>query len=131
MIAFDAIQIFLFLLAVPVLLRLRLDKVDALVSRPVRQQVSSPVRIIRTKRMIDLMIRWGRPLVVPGCLTRGLALYYFLRRLGVNVALVFGTGKVNDTFAAHCWLERNHEPYLEKVDPGGYFVPIYRFGNLM
>lgn len=131
MIAFDAIQIFLFLIAVPFLLRLRLDKVDALVSRPVRRHVPSPVRIIRTKRMIDLMIRLGRPIIVPGCLTRSLALYYFLRRLGVDVALVFGAGQVNDTFAAHCWLEWNHEPYFEKVDPNSYFVPIYRFGNFM
>jgi hypothetical protein len=77
------------------------------------------------------MTRFGRPFIVPGCLTRGLALYYFLRRLGLDVALVFGHGKVNDQFAAHCWLERDNEPYLEKVNPHSHFVPVYRFGNAL
>lgn len=131
MVALDTVRIFLFLTLSPLLMRLQLASVSTLVSRPVRRQTPDPGRVARTIRLIDLMTRFGRPFIVPGCLTRGLALYYFLRRLGLDVALVFGHGKVNDQFAAHCWLERDNEPYLEKVNPHSHFVPVYRFGNAL
>jgi hypothetical protein len=119
----------MFLLAAPLLMKLRLNRVRWLVSKPVPPYDADPERIARTIRLVDLILRFGRPVVVRSCVTRGLALYYFLRRLGVDVELVFGAGHVSDRFAAHCWLERDSEPYLEKVNPRDVFVPFYRFGS--
>jgi hypothetical protein len=126
----DTVKIFLFLAASPFLMKLRLERVDALVSRPVRQRAADPRRVARTIRIVDFALRFGWPVMRSGCIARGLALYYFLRRLGLDVKLVFGAGHMDDRFAAHCWLERNNEPYLEKVDPRHFFAPVYRFGCL-
>jgi hypothetical protein len=126
----NAVRIFVFLTAVPLLMKLRLDRVRLLVSKPVPPCDADPERIAHTIRLVDLMLRFGRPVVARSCVTRGLTLYYFLRKLGVDVELVFGAGHVSDRFAAHCWLERGSEPYLEKVNPRGVFVPFYRFGSI-
>ena len=120
----------MFLTAAPLLMKLRLDRVRRLVSKPVRPYDAHPERIARTIRLVDLMLRFGRPVIIRGCVTRGLTLYYFLRKLGVDVDLVFGAGQVNARFAAHCWLERDNEPYLEKLNPRSFFVPFYRFGSM-
>src|SRR5579859_6507394 len=108
-------------------MRLRLDRVRRLVSRPVPPHEPNPESIAHTVRLVDLMLRFSRPLIERGCVTRGLTLYYFLRELGVAVDLVFGAGQVNHRFAAHCWLERDNEPWLEKTNPRNWFVPFYRF----
>jgi hypothetical protein len=124
----NAAYIFLFAAATPLLMRLKLRSLNALLSRPVvRVPPPDSKRIARTIRLVERTMRFGRPFIVRGCLPRGLTLYYFLRRLGVDVALVFGAGEANHHFAAHCWLEQGSEPWLEKVDPRKYFVPIYRF----
>jgi hypothetical protein len=125
-----AVQIFLFAAASPHLMRLRLVRVDALVSRPVAAHPPDTERVARTIRLVDSMLRLGSPVLVPGCVTRGLTLYYFLRRLGLEVSLVFGAGQVNHRFAAHCWLEKDSQPYLEKADPRSCFAAFYRFGEL-
>lgn len=48
------------------------------------------------------------------CLTRGVTLYYFLTRAGVDVSLCFGVGTVEGVMGAHCWLVKDGEPYLER-----------------
>lgn len=128
--ALEPIRIFLFLAATRWLMKLRLERVGALISRPVQQGAPDQQRIARTVRTVDLILRFGRPFVASGCISRGLALYYFLRQLGVNVALVFGAGQVDHQFAAHCWLERDNQPYLEKVNPRDFFAAVYRFGDM-
>ena len=59
----------------------------------------------------------GHPLVRPGCLTRGVTLYYALRRAGDDVSLCFGVGEDGGQTAGHCWLDKAGRPLLERVDP--------------
>ena len=81
-------------------------------------------------RRVDQVIRWGRPLVRPGCLTRGITGYYILRRAGLDVALCFGIGPVRDLgTAAHCWLVLDGEPVLEAADPRGAFTELVRLSS--
>ncbi len=78
-------------------------------------------------RRVDKVIRWGRPLVRPGCLTRGITGYYVLRRAGLDVALCFGIGPVREAgLAGHCWLVLDGEPVLETTDPRLAFTELAR-----
>jgi hypothetical protein len=121
------VRIALFAAIVPLLARLPIRRLEALVepSRP-RREVD-PLRSERTIRLTNLVCRFGRPMIVSLCMTRGLTLYYFLRRAGIDVSLVFGVGTVHQDFAGHCWLTRRGEPYLEKTDPRLFFTPVYSF----
>lgn len=83
-------------------------------------------RVDRVVRLIDPVIQFGRPLVRPGCLTRGITLYYFLRRAGLDVTLDFGMGRMGDEFGGHCWITKDGEPYLETLDPRLVFAHMYR-----
>ena len=75
---------------------------------------------------VDAIIRRGQPLVRPGCLTRGVTLYYALRREGDDVALCFGIGTDEGEVAGHCWLDRAGRPVLERVDPLVMFTEVAR-----
>jgi hypothetical protein len=125
----EILQIFFFAAACPLLMRLDLRRVNAFVSKFAPRLAPEPSRIARTVRLVELTLRFGRPFIVPGCLTRSLTLCYFLRKLGVDVALVFGAGQTNRQIAAHCWLELDGQPYLEKLDPRSCFIPFYRFAS--
>jgi hypothetical protein len=82
----------------------------------------------RLERMIELAPRVGSPFVRTGCLTRGVTLFWFLRRAGHEVELRFGLDvKGADTTDGHCWLALDDEPFLERVDPRPRFVELYRF----
>jgi hypothetical protein len=123
-----AIRIVLFVAVSPLLMRIQLGRLNALVTRPLG--TFDPERMDWTIRFTTWLTHFGRPFVYSRCVARGLTLYYFLRRLGVPVSLVFGAGQVSGRFAAHCWLERDHKPYLEKVDPRTYFASVYRFEGM-
>jgi hypothetical protein len=125
--SFEAAQIFLFAAATPVLMRLKLSRVDTLLSRPRRCPAPHPDSVGHTIQRIESILRSSSPFISQTCVTRALTFYYFLRRLGVNVSLVFGAGQIDNKFAAHCWLEMGNQPYLEKVNPRCYFSEIYRF----
>jgi len=73
-----------------------------------------------------MAIREGRPLVRPGCLTRGLTRYYFFRRDGMDVSLCFGMGQVKEEFAGHCWLVKDGVPFMETRDPRPLYAEMYR-----
>jgi hypothetical protein len=77
-------------------------------------------------RWVDSVIRRGQPLVRPGCLTRGVTLYYALRRAGDDVSLCFGVGSDEGQVAGHCWLVKEGEPLLERVDPRSKFTEVVR-----
>ena len=80
-------------------------------------------------RWVDAIIRRGHPLVRPGCLTRGITLYYGLRRAGVDVSLCFGMGGGDDGPVGHCWIDLDGVPRLEGVDPTSKFTSVARLSR--
>ena len=112
---------------VPLLLRLPLPRLSALVSRPLKQRATPQTEIERLNRLVALAPRVAHPLVRPGCLTRGMTLYWFLRRAGLDVELRFGLDPGDGRAAGgHCWIALDGMPYLEKIDPRPLFPEIYR-----
>lgn len=110
---------------VPLLMRLPLRQVARLVEpRRVSRSVDPPAVAALIDRVESVLCR-GRPLVRSGCLVRAVTLFYFLRRVGVDVQLAFGTGRPHGEFEGHCWLVKDGRPFLEKVDPRGVFTEIY------
>jgi len=82
------------------------------------------------QRRVERVIRAGRPLVRPGCLTRGITSYYFLRRKGLNVELCFGLAQQReDGPVGHCWLTLEDGRHLESEDPARAFVEIARLSS--
>jgi hypothetical protein len=116
-----------FAAAVPLLMRLPLPRVAAIVTRPTRRPAPSAAEVERLERLIVLAPRVARPFVRPGCLTRGVTLFWFLRRRGLDVELRFGLdpGR-NGATEGHCWLSLDDEPFLEKADPRPRFAELYR-----
>jgi hypothetical protein len=118
-------QVLLFAAAVPFLLRLKLSRVQTLLE----PRIPSPPdqkRIEQITGYVEQAIRSGRPLVRPGCLTRGVTRYYFFRRNGQNVSLCFGMGHVEEKFVGHCWLVKDGVPFLEPRDPRPLYAEMYR-----
>lgn len=123
------VRVFLYAaLVVPVLLRLRLEKLQAWLEpgpapRPGREL--PPAAAEALVRRVDAILREGRPLVRTGCLTRGITLYHFLRRAGADVSLCFGMGEIDGAFAGHCWIVLAGEPLAEPRDPRPLFVETF------
>ncbi len=112
---------------VPLLMRLPLPRVAALLTRPPRQRPIAGAEIERLERLIALAPRVAHPLVRPGCLTRGVTLFWFLRRAGLDVELRFGLDPATEQPTdGHCWLTLDGTPFLEKRDPRPRFTEIYR-----
>jgi len=116
-----------FAATVPLLMRLPLPRLAALVTRPPRRRPAGAAEVERLQRLVDLAPRVAHPLVRGGCLTRGVTLFWFLRRAGLDVELRFGLdpGEAQPT-DGHCWLTLDGEPFLEKRDPRPRFAEIYR-----
>ena len=122
------IQVLLFAASVPLLLRLKLSRVETLL----QPKFASPAdrdRIEQIAKYVEIAIREGRPLVRQGCLTRGLTRYYFFRREGLNVSLCFGMGQVKEEFVGHCWLIKDGVPFLEARDPRPLYAEMYHFSG--
>jgi Transglutaminase-like superfamily len=128
-----ALQIFAFAAIVPCLTRLRLDRLRRLVTPRGTRAPAGPDIVARTIRYVEGVRALGTPIIDGGCLTRGLTLYYFLRRAGVDVALCFGVanGNADAAFTGHCWLEREGEPYLEPGAPPRRYTEMYRFPSAL
>jgi hypothetical protein len=117
--------------AVPLLTRLPLPRMAATVTRPPRPARPprgprpSQAEVDRLAELVALAPRVAHPLVRTGCLTRGLTLFWFLRRAGLDVELRFGLDPaalepVVSGADGHCWLTLDGEPYLEDRDPGRF-----------
>lgn len=83
------------------------------------------------RRLADAIAAWhlGSPLGI--CLRRSLLRYYFLRRVGLPVRIVFGA-RLKDSregggLGGHAWLTLNGAPFYE--DPQDYagFVEMYTY----
>lgn len=120
------LRIYAFAAVVPALLRLKLSRLSWLLEP---RHVPAVPDEARAKAVVDAATRVlesGRPFVRPGCLTRGLTLFYFLRRTGMDVSLEFGIGQVEGEPTGHCWLVKDGEPFLEKEDPRPLFTEVCR-----
>src|SRR4051794_17680964 len=120
-----ALRVLAFAAAVPLLMPLPLPRLACLLE-PRRPRPEDPQRAAWLARRVDTVIAAGHPVVRRGCLTRGVTHFFFLRRAGVDVALQFGMGTPAGQPEGHCWLVRDGEPYLERVDPRPLFVETYR-----
>jgi sugar phosphate isomerase/epimerase len=112
---------------VPLLLRLPLPRVAAVLDlASTRPPPARPRSVDRLPELVRIAQQALGPLVRPGCLARGVTLFWFLRRADVEVELCFGV----DTLAAepdgHCWLVAEGEPLFERVDPRTRFAETYR-----
>lgn len=122
---FRALPILTFAVLVPALLRLPLPRLEAVLEAIVGRRRPDHARQAWLEAHLDDVLAAGHPLVRPGCLTRGFTLYFFMRRAGADVRLQFGMGRPAGVMEGHCWLVRDGEPYLEKVDPRAVFAPTY------
>jgi len=117
--------------AAPLLARLDLERLQRWLE-PRRNVVGRDVDTVQDlgreyAAVVDSVIRRARPLVRPGCLTRGITLYALLRRAGADVALRFGVGRTggdDGQVAGHCWLVLDDEPFLERRDPRASFTGV-------
>jgi hypothetical protein len=121
-----------FAATVPLLMRLPLPRIAAFLTRPPRRSGKrrpppSEAEVQRLERVVSLAPRIAHPLVRYGCLTRGVTLFWFLRRAGVDVELRFGLDADDpDAVDGHCWLALHGEPFLERRDPRPRFAELYR-----
>jgi hypothetical protein len=121
-----------FAAVVPLLMRLPLPRVAALLTRRPRPGRAHrppivPAEIERLEQLVALAPRVAHPLVRSGCLARGVTLFWFLRRAGFDVELRFGIDPDADhAVDGHCWLALEGEPFLEPRDPRPRFAELYR-----
>jgi hypothetical protein len=121
-------QVLFFAAAVPFLLRLKLARVKALLEPRIPSSAERN-RVSQITEYVEMSIRKGRPLVRPGCLTRGVTRYYFFRRDGMDVSLCFGIGQVKKEFVGHCWLVKDGVPFMEARDPRPLYAEMYRISG--
>jgi len=123
------LRVFAFAAVVPYLLRLKISSVAHALEPDTDPSGVPEDKVCRIVSYVEMAIRRGRPFVRPGCLTRGLTRYYFLRRAGLDVTLCFGMGRHDAEALAHCWLMKNGEPFLEVEDPRPLYVEMYRISR--
>lgn len=116
------LRILLYAAAVPVLARAKLTSWERFAggSRG-GGSAEEPAVVQKTVDYVDAVIAAFRPVVRPGCLVRGLTLYHFLRKAGVDVSLSFGIRRLGGDFTGHCWLVKDGRPFLEPDRPD----PVY------
>jgi hypothetical protein len=85
----------------------------------------SRAEVVELVRIVDGWLARSRPLVRPGCVTRGVTLYRFLRRAHAQVSLRFGIGTVNGAIEGHCWIVYGGEPLCERRDPRDVFTETW------
>lgn len=125
------LRICAFAAAVPYLLKLNLSRVASALEPGKDPRAVDENRVGKITAYVEKAIRRGKPMVRPGCLTRGLTRYYFLRRAGMDIALCFGMGRMDNEFVGHCWLVKDGEPYLEPPDqdPRNRYTEMYRISR--
>jgi len=123
------VRIFLLAMVVPLLMRISLPRLKSLLDPRFPLGVPDQTRAQKIVSYTDHAIRMGKPLIRSSCLTRGITLYYFLLRAGLEVDLCFGTGELEGEFVAHCWLVKEEQPFLEARDPRTFLTEVYRFSS--
>jgi transglutaminase superfamily protein len=118
-------RVALFAVSAHALMRLRFDLLAALLERARVSLAPDAEELDRVEGVVERVLARRLPLVRHTCLTRSVTRYYFLRRAGADVELVFGLGKVGGSYEGHCWVMRDGEPYREQMDPRPIFTPVY------
>lgn len=111
-----------FAAVVPLLMMLPLPRLAWILRLPRLSRCDDPAKVAR---FVDASIRVAAPLVRPGCLTRAITLWQFLRVGRPGLSLKFGMGEVDGSWEGHCWLEQEGSPLLERVDPRPVFAVTY------
>jgi hypothetical protein len=119
------IRILLFAAAVPVFMRFNLRRLGRWLEPGHIPPVQEAGKLHQIIDYVDRALDVGRPVVRRSCLTRGLTLYYFLRRAGLEVSLCFGMSRHERGFIGHCWLLKDGKPFLEQPDPELLFKAVY------
>jgi len=118
-------RIILFAASVPALLRLGIPRLQSFLEPDNPPAVIDPVRIEKITAYVNLVLGANLPFIRSGCLIRGITLYYFLRRSGLELRLSFGIGNIEGRHAGHCWLVKDGAPFLESQDPRPVFTEIF------
>ena len=120
------VDVALVALAAPMLARLKLPRLATLLGRGRAASAPDPARIDDLVASVASVLQFAAALIRPTCITRGLVLYHFLRRAGLDVQLCFGAGYPQGQFEAHCWLVYEEKPFMEPRDPRQWFTELYR-----
>ena len=118
-------RILVFALLVPLALRRDLAFVAAFLEPRRPPPVAPQAMIEKILRYADTVC--ASRLVRAECLVRGLTRYYFLRRAGLSLGVVFGMGEVNGHLEGHCWLVNDGRPFMEAHDPEPHFKRMLTF----
>ncbi|MFC1996046.1 lasso peptide biosynthesis B2 protein [Chloroflexota bacterium] len=121
------LRIFFFILSTPLLLQLKLPQLKKLLALPKRHIDVDDARIEYILTSVDTILQIGWPVIRTRCYPRGLALYYYLNKAGLNVSLHFGAEKIREDLAGHCWLVQDGEPFSEPEDPRLSYKEVYSF----
>lgn len=120
-----AARIILFAASVPALLRLGIPRLQSFLEPGNPSAVIDPARIEKIAAYVNLLLGANLPFIRSGCLIRGITLYYFLRRSGLELGLSFGIGNIEGRPVGHCWLVKEGAPFLESQDPRPVFTEIF------
>lgn len=124
------VQLLVLAALIPVLMRFPLKRVQDLLEPSGDVPEPNGARERHVLALVSLVLDFGRPVLRPTCLTRGITRYYALRRAGVDVGLAFGLGQgTDDKVDGHCWLVKDGEPFLEAQDPRALFTEMYRIAG--
>jgi hypothetical protein len=72
---------------------------------------------------VETLLSVSKPLLRHTCVSLGLTRYFFLRRAGADVQLVFGLSESDST--GHCWFVWDGEVYAEPIDPRERYLDMY------
>jgi hypothetical protein len=106
---------------------MKLPRLRALLGTKRSPPSYDPLLVQRIIENVDNVLPVGWPLIRSRCLTRGLTLYYFLRRAGLGVGLCFGVEEFEERLAGHCWLIKDGKPFCEPKDPRQLYKIVYCF----
>ena len=107
----------------PLLARLKLTRLERILEPKQATAIEDPP-FDKVAGTVDWVLG-AIPLIQRHCLTRGITMYYFLRREGADVRLAFGMGDTVNGLAGHCWIVKDGEPILEAKDPRPLFREMY------
>jgi hypothetical protein len=85
----------------------------------------SPAQTELTAERVERVLFRSKTVLRHTCLTRGITRYFFLRRAGADVRLIFGLSKMDGRHVGHCWIVRDGEIYAEASEPLRQFTDVY------